>query len=694
MAVVQISRIQLRRGRGNTGTGLPQLASGELGWAVDNKELWIGNGSIAEGAPAVGNTRILTEADLLSSSGSTTILDSINYTYKFNDVTITTGPNSGAPVVRTLQDRLDDYVDIFNFGVVNDGVTDTTVTLQHAINQLFLNDFVTAAHDPSRRVDLVLPPGVYHITSTLYIPSYASLIGAGSEKTIINYVGTGTAMQVVNEASFSGGPSSIVHTTGANQPKNISIKGMTISVNNSGIDQGQWYHLNTYIVNDIVSYNGLRYIAILTNVNQPPISTSLYWKIVLQSGLHLDAVKDSVFEDLTINGNWDFNDNPNQIAIKLSAVSDVVTCYHNQFNNISIINFYYGVVATQDTMFNVFNECYMSNVKEGFMLGHGADGSTVGMLYGPRNTAIINCQFNDVKNHAVYIEYGTANTIENCSLVNVGNNGGVITDIVYPQIFIAVDGNTVKSTNSDRSLPLGAASSITSSVTLTLGANIIAAKNSLVVQVTSGAQGFLIADVTNSNIITLINLNSTVFDTVNLLEIAGSFTPSTTNTAVYPTIVGIVATTTYIPYIPEVSGRGSFASYSSRQLTLQVESIPTIAFRLPFWVDKNGVVGESIFYEINYIYRSVLSFTRYGTLYIAADAANIVTDLKDEYDILGTGVTLLSTELDFNATILNQHGTLYVSGGTDVPSTIAISYVNTLTGDINGEFSYSYTATF
>ena len=49
MAVVQISRIQVRRGRANGGTGVPQLASGELAWAVDTQELFIGNGSVKIG---------------------------------------------------------------------------------------------------------------------------------------------------------------------------------------------------------------------------------------------------------------------------------------------------------------------------------------------------------------------------------------------------------------------------------------------------------------------------------------------------------------------------------------------------------------------------------------------------------------------------------------------------------------------
>ena len=54
MAIVSISRIQIRRGRKGQGSGLPQLAGGELGWAVDTQELFIGNGAVSEGAPAVG----------------------------------------------------------------------------------------------------------------------------------------------------------------------------------------------------------------------------------------------------------------------------------------------------------------------------------------------------------------------------------------------------------------------------------------------------------------------------------------------------------------------------------------------------------------------------------------------------------------------------------------------------------------
>ena len=54
MAIVQISRITQRKGLAQD---LPQpLAGAELGWCTDTRQLFIGNGTLADGAPVVGNT--------------------------------------------------------------------------------------------------------------------------------------------------------------------------------------------------------------------------------------------------------------------------------------------------------------------------------------------------------------------------------------------------------------------------------------------------------------------------------------------------------------------------------------------------------------------------------------------------------------------------------------------------------------
>jgi hypothetical protein len=64
VAIVQISRITQRKGLQEN---LPQLAGAEFGWSIDQRKLYIGNGTLAEGAPEIGNTEILTEYSDLQS---------------------------------------------------------------------------------------------------------------------------------------------------------------------------------------------------------------------------------------------------------------------------------------------------------------------------------------------------------------------------------------------------------------------------------------------------------------------------------------------------------------------------------------------------------------------------------------------------------------------------------------------------
>jgi hypothetical protein len=63
MAVTQISKIQIRRGLQEN---LPQLSSAEMGWSIDEQRLFIGNGTLAEGAPMTGVTEILTTQSMYS----------------------------------------------------------------------------------------------------------------------------------------------------------------------------------------------------------------------------------------------------------------------------------------------------------------------------------------------------------------------------------------------------------------------------------------------------------------------------------------------------------------------------------------------------------------------------------------------------------------------------------------------------
>ena len=175
MAIIQISRITARKGLQED---LPQpLAGAELGWAVDDRRLFIGNGALEEGAPVVGNTEILTEfSDILSFAGQ--------YTYKGEAAgyTAQTGATPSSPISQSIQSRLDSYAVITDFGAVGDGVTDDTAAINRALFQLFCVQNNTAI-----RRSLFFPAGNYIVTDTIKIPPYAKLYGEGASSSIINF---------------------------------------------------------------------------------------------------------------------------------------------------------------------------------------------------------------------------------------------------------------------------------------------------------------------------------------------------------------------------------------------------------------------------------------------------------------------------------------------------------------------------
>jgi hypothetical protein len=84
MPVNQISKIQVRSG---LQSNLPLLDKGELGWAVDTQQLYIGNGTPADGAPFTGNTEILTGSGTVS--GATAHQGTFNESVNGTRVTFT-----------------------------------------------------------------------------------------------------------------------------------------------------------------------------------------------------------------------------------------------------------------------------------------------------------------------------------------------------------------------------------------------------------------------------------------------------------------------------------------------------------------------------------------------------------------------------------------------------------------------------
>jgi len=211
MAVVQISKIQQRRGQ-KLLSGMPQLSSAELAWAVDTQELFIGNGSVTEGAPYVGNTKVLTEHD--------NILELIG-SYKFAepDLSIT------ASIFRSLQSKLDEIqVSVIDFGPQPDPSTNHTPHFTTAFTQLFQN-----VNTRYRKV-LTIPNGHYYFTSTLRIPSNVILRGETQDGVILD-IGA-NAIEFLSAA----GTDVLGPFTSTDHPENVSISNLTIQYTTGSMD--------------------------------------------------------------------------------------------------------------------------------------------------------------------------------------------------------------------------------------------------------------------------------------------------------------------------------------------------------------------------------------------------------------------------------------------------------------------------
>lgn len=399
MAVVQISRIQVRRGRKLEGSGMPQLASGELGWAIDTQELYIGNGSVSEGAPAVGNTKLLTEYDSLLDFASQ---------YSYRNGAIQTGEFFSTPVYRSLQERLDERVSLLSFGSTGDG-TDHAAVFQRAFDQLYLNP--VSKEYPSSRMVLYIPPGEYYVSKTIMVPAYATIIGAGKNKTIL-HSDSCTVFQTVNSNSEPDDYALDSTTTSFNQPRDIIITGMTIN------------------------------------------NTSLHPSLILKS------CKESLFQDLSFTGSWESGDNHiNQVAIRLDGISTPVSSNHNRFINIDFDGYTYPVYSDYDVKYNLFQSNSFTNCRVGVMFGLNTSGA-VGQLIGPSHNTIENSIFDKIDRQGFFVAEGQYNTSKSNRYLSVGNDGGSPATAVVPLIQFNTSTNVSEMDFFERSITLAGASNV------------------------------------------------------------------------------------------------------------------------------------------------------------------------------------------------------------------------------------------
>ena len=334
MSIVSISRIQHRYGLSEN---IPQLAAAELGWVIDQRKLYIGNGPTSEGAPAIGNTEVLTAySDILGLSQA--------YTYKGQAAgyTVQTGASANAPVTRSLQSKFDDMASVKDFGAVGDGLTDDTAAINRALFQLFCVD-----NNIQVRRSLFFPAGVYKVTDEIKIPTYAKIYGEGQNCTFIQ--------QTDSDPICVARTADSLQQVGANIGNNSAASPHYIDIVDLTFQQTTPNHV--FIIN---ASTNLRFhkVGFVGSITTPT-----------SAGSSLNCV--SIYSTATNHS------------------SNIM------FEQCQFTNNNFGVVVDDDVHSVTFNGCKIQDLYKGFKLGESVTG-TGSSVNGPSGFHITNSYFDSI----------------------------------------------------------------------------------------------------------------------------------------------------------------------------------------------------------------------------------------------------------------------------------------------------------
>ena len=430
MAVVEIAKIQVRRGDART-QGMPQLDTGELGWAISGTnpesivpELFIGNRA-TDGAAVTTNTRILTVLDL-PNIFSNSITTSTYFYEGHRSIDINTGAGD-ADLIRTVKDKLDDFVSLYDFIPKADLLSlniNFSPILQRAIDELYLNSDKTEFFG---RVILKIPAGAYILEDPVYIPSYCSLVGEGKDKTVFEFnIDAATAcFQFVGLDSTPGNYVTVNSFDSAASPRHITISGMTIRYNSDSVDADGTLPL-----------------------------------------MFVDGCLDSMIDDVKFTGlRTSAVTNINHSGIKIRGQGGI-TSRNLRITNCVFQSLYYGVFSDHDIEDTVIDNCRFENLHRGVDYDIASGGTH---LTGPVRTRFTRNIFHTIYAEAISVG-GTVDVYSNHilsqnSYINVGNNSsydtpglGDIGGQVTPVVTFETSGNVSDYDSFDRNVKINSTS--------------------------------------------------------------------------------------------------------------------------------------------------------------------------------------------------------------------------------------------
>ena len=404
MAIVQISRITNRKGLAQD---LPQpLAGAELGWAVDDRRLFIGNGTIEEGAPVVGNTEVLTEfSDILSFADQ--------YTYKGQAAgyTVQTGDTPGSPVTQSLQSRLDSYAIVTDFGAMGDGITDDTAAINRALFQLYCVE-----NNTQSRRSLFFPAGTYIITDTINVPSFAKLYGEGLESSVLSFNVQNWAANTAYESGVL-----VYNTANSTYYRSVAVVPATgVAITNTSYWSSTTLPSYAMRTADSLQQTGAN---IASNGASPPQNIDISEMGIVTNkanhGLLVEKASQCYF-NINIAGpltTADLTTTVNAtVAVEFSSTASL-PCTQIEFNGFAFSGFTYGVNTAQQIKSAFFVGGSFDTLYQGILLG-----GAVLSNGGAQGVRITNNIFDNIYEEGVYFYGVSLNATGYNIFYDVGNH--------------------------------------------------------------------------------------------------------------------------------------------------------------------------------------------------------------------------------------------------------------------------------
>lgn len=389
MPIVEISDIQIKAG---LSYDLPNLLEGELSLILDTGEVVIGAPNYPPSKHRskhgenskypYSNIQILTEF-------TSNIEELLNYSYKFRNLNnnsnySNTGNILGYETKRKLQEKLDDFVSVLDYGAKGNGrknysfanllssdIDQETYALRKAALDV---SNVTNTNNPNEwhTRKLYFPSGVYPINKPLLLPPNSTWLGDGKNKTVIVLESTPDL-----EVGFS---DCVFHTVDN-----------TLSSNDFSENQIELHSYQN--INDSVNNIYIQGITFVTKNN-----TDIGRLIRCKNVIFVDCEFIGISPEKTGDVNY-FDNNTNSIVIDdMNSTSQNYYQNNIYFENCDFKNTTYASCITSNVDTISFNSCTFQNLYRGISIGETIISSSVLTegSNGPKNIKILNSLFKNI----------------------------------------------------------------------------------------------------------------------------------------------------------------------------------------------------------------------------------------------------------------------------------------------------------